>query len=172
MNNAKVSRYYTASPALEPMGLCGLAWAEKMGVSSKEVYNLLDTGDYYMTGYTEDGYDRHYIAGNEERGDTAHVILSTAILIEDGEFTRQTLTEGEASEWVRLKAPTNFCGHETVRLLGLEPDRSREQCNGYEQALCLSANERLEFGREYSLGEIEQIGVTFTLITKVESFDS
>lgn len=108
--------------------------------------------------------------GNEERGDTSHAILSTAILIEDGVFTRQTLTMSEAREWCQLKAPTNFCGHETVRILGLEPDRSRRSCESYEQALCISANERLEFGLEYTLKEIEEIGVTFTLVTKMKDF--
>ncbi len=96
-----------------------------------------------------------------------YAILSTNILIEDGMWSRLTITLTDALAWVKENSFDNYCGHETVRLLGIEPSkRSRKQCEGYDQALCLTANERLEFGREYTLEEIQGIGVTFTLITR------
>ena len=97
-----------------------------------------------------------------------HVILSSPLLIGEGCFRSEKISQDEARRWVQLNEPENFCGHETVRILGKTPARTRKSCAGYDQALCLSASERLEFGREYTLEEIEKIGVTFTLMTRME----
>jgi len=94
------------------------------------------------------------------------VILSTSLILEEGTFRARRLTQAQAQAWVDSFTPENFCGHETVRILGLEPDRSRRQCDDYDQALCLKACSRLEFGREYAVEEIKEIGVEFMLITK------
>lgn len=94
------------------------------------------------------------------------VILSTKLIIGDGTFEAKTITEAEAQAWVQSGEVENFCGHETTKVLGLEPDKSRRQCEGYDEALALSAKQRLEFGREYSMEEIKEIGVIFTLIKK------
>lgn len=96
------------------------------------------------------------------------VILSTALILEDGLFQSRSLSLDEARAWVIENQPKNFCGHQTVKVLGIEPAATREACTGYEQALCLSAKGRLEFGKEYSVEEIEQIGVDFRLITRIE----
>ena len=95
------------------------------------------------------------------------VILSSPILIEDGTFKRETLTKREAQEWMWDGNPvTIFTNHETVKVLALEPATNRD-CVGYDEALIISPNQRLEFGREYTQSEIEAIGVEFRLISKV-----
>lgn len=94
------------------------------------------------------------------------VILSSTILLENGSFQAKSISLDEALVWLD-DTVDNFCGHQTVKLLGLEPDAGRRQCDGYDEALCLSAKSRLEFGREYSLEEIQEVGVNFTLISKV-----
>jgi hypothetical protein len=96
----------------------------------------------------------------------AHVILSTTLLLEDGVFEMKTLTKEEAVSWVKAHNPRNYCGHQTVKVLGLEPSTSRDVCPGYFQALCLKPQGRLNFGQEYSVEEIEEIGVLFQLITR------
>lgn len=95
------------------------------------------------------------------------VVLSTALLLEEGRFDMKRLTLDEAKQWVRENAPKNFCGHQTAKLLGLVPAATREECRGYQQALVLKPNGRLEFGKEYSLAELDQIGVTPYLITRL-----
>lgn len=98
-------------------------------------------------------------------------ILSSPLLLEEGVFECSKISKEEAQLWVDRLLENNenleiFCGHETVKILGLDPDKDRKECQGYTQALCLKPLSRLEFGREYSAEEVEQIGVEFTLITK------
>lgn len=93
------------------------------------------------------------------------VILSTSLVLEPGTFETSELTLEQAQAWLDDDID-NYCGHQTVRLLGLEPDEERRQCVGYDEALCLRAKERLEFGREYTVDEIKEIGVEFMLIVK------
>lgn len=98
------------------------------------------------------------------------VILSAPILIEDGMFTRNTISQKKAQKWVDRNGPVNFSGHQTTKILGVEPAATREITPGYDEALIISPNSRLEFGREYTKREIEEIGVTFCMITKVASY--
>lgn len=95
------------------------------------------------------------------------VILSTALLLGDGTYQMRTISQAEAQEWVNTHSPRNFVGHQTVKLLGLEPATDRAVCQGYDEALCLKPRGRMEFGREYTVSEISEIGVDFQLITKV-----
>lgn len=95
------------------------------------------------------------------------VILSTALIIDEGKFESEILNEDQAFEWLISNPATNYCGHETVRILGLKPDTSRKQCNYYDEALAIRAKGRLEFGREYTQAEIEKIGVLFMLIRRL-----
>ena len=97
------------------------------------------------------------------------VILSTPMLLEPGTFRMDVLSLEEARHWVEENNPTNFCGHQTVKVLGLEPAQSREVCQGYDQALCLKPNGRLEFGKEYTVDEVLAIGVTPLLIQRVDN---
>lgn len=93
------------------------------------------------------------------------VILSASILLEDGIFHRKTITFEEALEF--SKDSYNYVLHDTVKMLGVEPAIIRESCPSYIQALILQPKQRLKFGKEYSLEEIEEIGVDFILITKM-----
>ena len=93
------------------------------------------------------------------------VILSTPLLLMDGVYRRRTISLEEAVDWVAAHSPKNFCGHQTVKILGIEPSTSREACQGFTEALCLKPKGRLDFGREYSLAEIQAVGVEFVLLT-------
>lgn len=102
------------------------------------------------------------------------VILSSPILIldkDEAQFHARRLSLGEARAWVEAATEDgsieNYCGHETVKILGLEPAQDRRNCDYYDVALCASAKERLEFGREYTIEEIEEIGVDFLLIQRI-----
>lgn len=96
------------------------------------------------------------------------VILSSPVLIEDGTFTRKTITQKQAQAWVDQNGPVNFCGHQTVKILGVEPTATRENTPGYDEGLIISPLKRLEFGREYTIEEIEKVGVVFVMIKKVK----
>ncbi len=95
------------------------------------------------------------------------VILSSPVLLEDGKYKRKTISRRKAQRWVDKNGPVNFSQHQTTKILGVEPAATREVTRAYDEALIISPNERLEFGREYTKDEIEKIGVTFVLITKV-----
>ena len=95
------------------------------------------------------------------------VILSTPMLLETGNFTMNEISLEEAKEWVDNNEVKNYCGHETVRILDLEPAKNREECFGYSECLCLKPNARLEFGKEYTKEEIKNIGVKAFLIKKI-----
>lgn len=97
------------------------------------------------------------------------VILSSKIIIGAGTFEAREITEAQAKAWLEEGPFQNFSGHETVRILGIEPDKSRETCDGYDQGLVVVVKDRLEFGREYSLSEIKEIGVEFSLISRIVS---
>lgn len=99
------------------------------------------------------------------------VVLSTKLIINQGNFQAQQLTQDEALTWLCKGPVDNYHGHDTVKLIGLEPDEDRRECTGYDEALCINTKERLTFGREYSLEEIEAIGVEYTLIRRVPSLD-
>ena len=95
-------------------------------------------------------------------------ILSTPLLIEEGTFKAEVISLEEAKKLVsQTDVVNNFCGHMTVKAVGLEPTKTRDQCPGYEKALSLKPLGRLEFGREYSLEEVLEIGVSCMLITKL-----
>ena len=93
-----------------------------------------------------------------------HVILSTPLLLEVGTFTMEEVSLDEAKAFASIAK--NYCGHQTVKILGIEPSTSREVCNTYTQALCLKPIGRLEFGKEYTVEEIQAIGIKYFLITK------
>lgn len=93
------------------------------------------------------------------------VLLSTTLILTEGAFQVDSLTKEQAEQWLKDNVVVNYCGHQTTKLLGITPSTTREQCEWYTQALCLKPKGRLEFGREYSVEEIEEIGVEFTLIT-------
>lgn len=95
------------------------------------------------------------------------VLLSTTLVVNEGTFKVVKLTKEQAERWVNDNVVINYCGHATTLILGITPAATREQCESYTEALCLKPLGRLEFGKEYTREEIEQIGVDFTLITKL-----
>lgn len=94
------------------------------------------------------------------------VILSTTMLLECGSFSMKELSLDDAKSYVEQNAPTNFVGHSTVKVLGVEPATNRAVCERYDEALCLKVVGRVEFGKEYTVEEILAIGVRFYLISK------
>lgn len=95
-----------------------------------------------------------------------YVVLSSPMLLETGNFAMIELTVAQATAWVEEHSPKNYVGHSTSLIVGLEPATSREVCKGYDVALALKPIGRLEFGREYTKAELEEIGISCFLITK------
>ena len=94
------------------------------------------------------------------------VILSSPLILDDGDFKSWTISQEEAQRWVEEFQPKVYTQHETLKILGVTIALSRENCDYYDQALSLKANDRLEFGKYYTLEEIKEIGVTFRLIVR------
>ena len=96
------------------------------------------------------------------------VILSALIpcpgsweISEESLSVMKSILKLEEGEW------TNYVQHETVKLLGIEPAEKHSILQGgYDEALVIKPNGRLEFGKEYTLEEIEEIGVTCYLAVR------
>jgi hypothetical protein len=95
------------------------------------------------------------------------VVLSAPLLIGEGTFKSEIIRPRQVSDWLSRGWLYNYCGHETVRLINLDPAEKRDDCTYYDEALILKPKKRLEFGREYTREEIADIGVDFILITRV-----
>lgn len=96
------------------------------------------------------------------------VILSSGLMLEDGFYLRRTVDRATATAFAA--EAENFCQHETTKLVGVEPAKEREAIDHYDVALVISPYERLEFGREYSVQELLEIGVDYTLIVHAEGY--
>jgi len=94
------------------------------------------------------------------------VILSSTLLLEEGTFSMRKVDLAEAADFAR--DAELFCSHETVRILGINPDTARKVCGGYDEALVIKPHNRLEYRREYTLAEIEEIGYDLFIIKKEE----
>lgn len=90
------------------------------------------------------------------------IVLSAPIMIGVGRYEMHKISLSDALELIEYAQERNhfenFCGHETVRILGLEPVKERKTCEYYRDALVVVPSKRLEFGKEYSISEIEEIG--------------
>jgi len=96
-------------------------------------------------------------------------ILSTPMLLTTGTFKSEIISLTEAIIWTKMYNPTCYTSHETVRLLDIDPTTiERAECHDYYQSLVLKPNKRLAYGKEYTLEEIEEIGVTCMLTTKLD----
>lgn len=95
-----------------------------------------------------------------------NVVLSSPLVLVDGVVSRREIRLSEAIAFVTAGVE-NFCGHETVKILGLDPAQARKNCTGYDKALIVQPNKRLVFGREYTAAEIAKIGVRFVLLEKI-----
>ena len=93
------------------------------------------------------------------------VILSSPIILETGRFKMRELTLREAKQWLDRTVKC-YSSHQTVKILGIEPATTRENCDSYNEALIVTPNKRLEFGKEYSVEEISNIGFKIMLIVK------
>ena len=100
---------------------------------------------------------------------TEITILSSPLILEDGVFESTIINLQEAIDLIKLKGVKieNFCGHQTVKLLGLDPAKARKDCSGYELAIILKPKKRLPFGVELTVEEITTIGITVVLIRKI-----
>ena len=100
-------------------------------------------------------------------GKRKYVILSGPILLEEGRYALTAISMEEAQLWVEANAPENFCGHQTVKILGVDPAQARRSCAGYDEALILKPRSRLEWGKQYTVKQIREIGVDPVLVTKL-----
>lgn len=94
-------------------------------------------------------------------------VLSSPILIGSDLIARQrviSLSKAKAMIASPYMDVGVFTNHATIRLLGLEPDKTRKECSYYDVALVVVPNQRLEFGREYSVEEVEKIGYSIKMI--------
>lgn len=95
-----------------------------------------------------------------------NVILSTALILEAGDYKVINLSLDAAKQWVMDNHPINYSGHATTLAVGVEPSKTRDVCDQYDNALVLKPLGRLEFGREYTLDEVLEIGVQPMLIAR------
>lgn len=99
------------------------------------------------------------------------VVLSTKLMIGEGSFRAIKISQEEALEWLAKGPFDNYCGHQTVKLLGLDPDEARGNCTYYDEALSVTAIKRLKLAKEYSLEEIQAIGVEYILARRIVTIE-
>lgn len=95
------------------------------------------------------------------------VILSTTMLLTPGQYVMEEISLEQAKEIIKKHSVENFVGHDTVKLLGIEPAKDRKECGDYDIAIVIKPHKRLEFGKEYSKEDIESIGYTIYKIQKI-----
>ncbi len=95
------------------------------------------------------------------------VILSAPIIIGTGTFEVVPVSIEKARELA--EGAEVFSQHQTVKVLGVEPATARKNCTGYDVAIIATPKQRLEFGREYTLEEIQAIGVSCIAIVATQS---
>ena len=93
-------------------------------------------------------------------------ILSSPILLEDGTFHRAEITLDQAKTLINAFDTTNYTQHSSCLLLGVEPAKERVTCESYDVAIVVKPNTRLQYGREYTVEEIEDIGYKIVVIWK------
>ncbi|MFW0837690.1 MAG: hypothetical protein ACKKL5_01690 [Candidatus Komeilibacteria bacterium] len=93
------------------------------------------------------------------------VILSTTMLLECGNWQMRRIDLDQAKAFAQVAE--NFVGHDTVRLLGIEPVTERHVCKGYDEALVIKVRGRLSGYCEHSLEEIKAQGYDIFLITRL-----
>lgn len=94
-------------------------------------------------------------------------IISTPLLLQAGVFRCTEISLESATSLVAANEVENFCGHQTVKLLGLDPAAARKTLDRYDVAIAIKPTGRLEFGREYAVEEIKEIGFSIFLIEKI-----
>lgn len=94
-------------------------------------------------------------------------VLPSPILLEEGEFRNSKISLETATELIDKHGYTNYSGHQTVKILGIEPSKTRSECLGYKYAIIIKPNPRLQFGLEYTVEQIKKIGYAIYLIEKI-----
>ena len=56
-----------------------------------------------------------------------------------------------------------------MKIIGVEPEKYRKACSGYDCALVLKPKKRLQHQKMYSIQELLEIGITCLLIERVEN---
>jgi len=84
------------------------------------------------------------------------------MLLECGTFSMYEVDLIEAKLFAQ--SAINYSGHETVKILGIEPNSNRNECLGFDKALVIKPHGRLQFGKEYSIEEIMNIGYTIYMV--------
>lgn len=88
-------------------------------------------------------------------------VIISAIIPQEGTAEVYEVPLQEIREYVRKGKFVNFVGHETVKLLGVDPAKERRELNEpYDEAIVLKPKNRLDFGKEYTVDELMEIGVT------------
>lgn len=95
-------------------------------------------------------------------------ILSAPIMLEDGVYVREEITKEAALKLINeAESVINYSTHSTCRVLNLEPATSRAECTSYKHALVIKPNQRLEFGKEYTLEEIQNMDLSYIFICRL-----
>ena len=101
----------------------------------------------------------------DKKGETmTNVILSTTLLLEPGKWEMREVSLAFATKFAA--DATNYVGHSSVKVLGIEPTPERLECLSYDQALIVKLKGRPQFGVELSVQEIEQIGYSLYIISR------
>lgn len=95
------------------------------------------------------------------------VILSTPMVITEGLYEMKEIDLFVAKKIIEKHKVENYVGHETVKILGLTPSKERKECEDYDIAIIIKPKKRLEFGKEYSIEEIEKIGYNIYKVQKI-----
>jgi len=101
--------------------------------------------------------------------DTPVTVLSSPMVLTVGLYQVMKIDLECAKFLCEHQEVKNYCPHQTVKLLGLEPSTTRDACEDYEVAICIKTKGRLEFGKEYNIKEIESIGYDIFHIRKVNN---
>ena len=100
----------------------------------------------------------------------AELVVVSAFIPSEGKWDIKKISLEEAKELVnKAKKVSIYTQHQTIKLINLEPDTERRVYipQGEEKQLWLKPNGRLEFGKEYSLEELQEIGVQPFLATPI-----
>jgi len=89
------------------------------------------------------------------------VVIVSAFIPCEGIYEIKRISKDEAIDLINKNELAGiYTNHQTIKILGLEPCQGRPifNPNGDEIQLWIKPKGRLEFGREYSIEEIEEIG--------------
>ena len=89
------------------------------------------------------------------------IVIVSAFIPAEGIYEIKKVNKDEAIKNINENELVGiYTNHQTIKILGLEPCNGRPVFNptGKEIQLWIKPKGRLEFGREYSIEEIEEIG--------------